>query len=436
MSQLVLLKTIILWSLHSSEAISSTLKAAYKQTRRDDDRNQPKAVQPWFSDTWRRKYYLIEGQEDTHFRIYRENDGKTAKTNQWFSVAGTIDEAKALAERFETEMPGNQGRLIAEKVRMAVPRWEAGEEKRKRKEYRAARKAAFSRPEAGFGLYEGRTRGKRLRYTYEDGVDEFEDSEASLRRSGRSTPAFDDGGPVVTSSGRQVKSRLGGMYGETLSIDQRREAERDRVPSSAQSEDTDDMVVGANGRPLRKSIPTKRAAAARGRYADGLESESETDGDAEPSADEWNGDVDEPDEESDADAEGDDDDDLDEDDELMDDGGTQESLVVQLRYRKAPAAIGHGGTNGVNGTGPPKASPLVQVENASDVANETKALSLNSPGDHDDAGNDAQAVDRKASEKPIIPVSTIVNGHVGETLQAKDGTVSTAAQPVQPMDVS
>lgn len=363
--QLTLLRTIILWSLHSSETVSATLKAAYKQTRREDDRNQPKAVQPWFSDSWRRKYYLIEGQEDTHFRIYRENDGKTAKTNQWFSVAGTIDEAKNLAERFESEMPGNQGRLLAEKIRMAVPRWEAGEEKRRKRDYRLARKAAFSRPEAGFGLYEGRTRGKRLRYTYEDGGEDFEDSEASLLQSNRSTPALDEGKPVVTSSGRQVKSRLGGIYGQSLSIDQRREAERERAPSTGQSDDTDDVVLGVNGRPLRKSIPTKRAAAARGRYAEGLESESETDEAAEQSADEWSGDVDEPDEESDAD--GEDDDGLDEDDELLDDGDEQESLVVQLRYRKGATTNEQHGTNGVNGTGPPKASPLIQVENVSDT---------------------------------------------------------------------
>ena len=79
------------------------------------------------------------------------------------------------------------------------------------------RRAQFSRPEPGFSLYEGRTRGKRLRYTFED-EDDFEDSDVSFRRSGRhsdrSTPA--ERGPVVTASGRQVRTREGGMYGESL----------------------------------------------------------------------------------------------------------------------------------------------------------------------------------------------------------------------------
>lgn len=310
---------------------------------------------------------MIEGQEDTHFRIYRENTGRTAKTNVWFTVAGTIDEAKSLAEKFEADMPGNPGKLLAEKIRMAVPRWEAGEEKRRRKDYRLARKAAFARPEPGFSLYEGRTRGKRMRYNYDDMGDDFEE-DSSLPASGRSTP-FDEGRPVVTSSGRTVKSRLGGMYGETMLTDQRKEAERDRATNS---EDTDD-VVGINGRPLRKSIPTKRAAAARGRYADGLESESETDGPQEPSGEEWSGNEDEPDDESEPDIE----DSQESDDELMDDAdddNTQESLVVQLRYRKTPLVNGSG-TNGVSGHTETRGTPLREVTNAS----ETDTMTVTKP---------------------------------------------------------
>lgn len=103
------------------------IKEAYKQTRRDDDKNQPKSVQPWFSDSYRRKYYLIEGQEDTYFRVYRENDGKTRKTNTWFSVAGSIEEVNALAEKFEQEGT-NVAKVNREKIRGAVQRFEIGEE--------------------------------------------------------------------------------------------------------------------------------------------------------------------------------------------------------------------------------------------------------------------------------------------------------------------
>lgn len=348
--------------------MSGAVKGAYKQTRREDDKNQPKAVQPWFTDSWRRKYYLIEGQDDTHFRIYRENDGRTSKTNVWFSVAGTIDEAKALAEKLEAEMPGNQGKLLAEKIRMAIPRWEAGEEKRRRKDYRLARKAAFARPEPGFGMYEGRTRGKRMRYTFGDDEQDFE-ADSSRAGSGRSTP-FEEGQPVKTSSGRTVKSRLGGVYGESMLTDQRKEIERDRT---ADSEDTDD-VVGPNGRPVRKARATERAVSSRGRYADGLDSDSESDAGAEHSGDEWDGNEDESDDDEPdaADFQESDDELMDEADEA-DDDDTQESLVVQLRYRKGTLPHGQSGsaiTNGINGhqKEPMRSSPLAQVETATDTA--------------------------------------------------------------------
>jgi hypothetical protein len=86
-----------------------------------------------------------------------------------------------------------------------------------------ARNAAFTRPDPGFSLYEGRTRGKRLRYTYsdEEEADASELSESMLgtrrsaRQSGLATPA-DPSRPTVTASGRHVRSRMGGLYGESL----------------------------------------------------------------------------------------------------------------------------------------------------------------------------------------------------------------------------
>jgi hypothetical protein len=68
-------------------------------------------------------------------------------------------------------------------------------------------------------MYEGRTRGKRMKYTYSDEEDEGYSDATSTRRSTRNTgthtPA-EPSGPTVTLSGRQVKSRLGGAYGESL----------------------------------------------------------------------------------------------------------------------------------------------------------------------------------------------------------------------------
>ncbi|KIV85703.1 hypothetical protein PV11_01364 [Exophiala sideris] len=333
--RLYILKALVLWSLNSSDVVQALIKESYKQTRRDDDKNQPRSVQPWFSDQYRRKYWLIEGLEDSYFRIYRENDGRTAKTNTWFSVAGSIEEVNSLADKFAEEH-GQNSKLVSDKLRQAIPRFEAGEEKRRRREYRLARKAAFTRPEPGFSLYEGRTRGKRTRYTYSD--DEFGSDGLSSRRSTRiSTPA--DTGPTVTASGRQVKSRVGGMYGETMLIDQRKELQRaDGEGHFAESSDDDMPTTAPNGRSMRISRSGRPVKPVQDQYANGPDSASD---EAESTGKEWSGDENELDaSEPDFDAEDEDDDDDEmsdeglEHDELAEDDNTQGSLVVQLRYRK------------------------------------------------------------------------------------------------------
>jgi hypothetical protein len=328
--RLTLMKSLVLWSLNSSDAVQAMIKESYKQTRRDDDKNQPRSVQPWFSDSYRRRYWLIEGLEDSYFRVYRENDGKTAKSNQWFNVAGTIDEVNALADKFASEATTN-AKIHCDKLRSAIPRFEAGEEKRRRRDYRLARKAAFTRPEPGFSLYEGRTRGKRMKYTYSDGE---EDSDVTSRRSTRNATPLENG-PTTTLSGRTVKSRLGGVYGESLLTDQRKEMEAfaDEV-NGGEAEDSEDMpTTTPAGRPMRGARMKKSPTMTRECY----ESES----------DEWSGNEDESDKDSEPEfeAEADDDDEEMSDegleaDEIQDEGDTQESLVVQLRYRKGNRANG------------------------------------------------------------------------------------------------
>jgi hypothetical protein len=121
------LKTLILWSLPASDAVQATLKESYKQSRHDDDKNQPLSVQPWGRDGYKRNYWLIEGQDDTHFRVYRENNGATAKTNTWFNVAGNIEEITRLADKLDEENTPH-ARTLRDRIRAAVPRFEAGEE--------------------------------------------------------------------------------------------------------------------------------------------------------------------------------------------------------------------------------------------------------------------------------------------------------------------
>jgi hypothetical protein len=101
------------------------MKESYKQQRKEDDINQPLSVQPWGRDNEKRRYWLVEGQDDTNFRLYRESN-PTLKHNTWFSVAGSIDELKVVADQVG-EDGGQAGRRFKERVVAAIPRFEATE---------------------------------------------------------------------------------------------------------------------------------------------------------------------------------------------------------------------------------------------------------------------------------------------------------------------
>ncbi|KAK2628654.1 hypothetical protein QTJ16_001757 [Diplocarpon rosae] len=209
--RLTLLRTLILWSLSSSDAVKGLIQASYKQSRHEDDLNQPLSVQPWGSDSDKRRYYLIEGLDDTHFRVYRESN-YTGLKRTWWSVAGNIDELKALADKLLNEDGGQKARLLSSKMTAAIPRFEATEEACTNFQSQITRLIYYS-------MYEGRTRGKRMKYTYSDEEDEIYSDSTTARRSTRNTgthtPA-EPSGPTITQSGRQVKSRHGGAYGESM----------------------------------------------------------------------------------------------------------------------------------------------------------------------------------------------------------------------------
>lgn len=138
----------------------------------------------------------------------------------WINVAGDIDELKLLADKLITQDGGQKARTTSTRMMAAIPRFEATEEKRKRREYRQQRKQQFKRPDVGFSSYEGRTRGKRMRYTFseeeeEEGFSDDTSTRRSTRNTGTHTPA-EPSGPTITQSGRQVKSRQGGTYGESM----------------------------------------------------------------------------------------------------------------------------------------------------------------------------------------------------------------------------
>ena len=71
----------------------------------------------------------MEGQEDTHFRLYRESN-PALKHNTWRSLAGNIDELKLVATRLGED--GTQpSRRLHDRIIAGVPRFEASEEVRK-----------------------------------------------------------------------------------------------------------------------------------------------------------------------------------------------------------------------------------------------------------------------------------------------------------------
>lgn len=127
--QLTMLKTLILWSLSSSDVVKGLINQSYKQNRHEDDLNQPRSVQPWGNDGDKRRYFLIEGQDDSAFRVYREsNPAGTQRT--WWSVAGSIEELTLLADKLETKDGGPKAKKFSQRIMAAVPRFEAGEDVR------------------------------------------------------------------------------------------------------------------------------------------------------------------------------------------------------------------------------------------------------------------------------------------------------------------
>lgn len=90
--------------------------------------NQPLSVQSWGSDGRKRKYYLIEGQTDTPFRLYRESAPKSP-TYTWWNIAGTIPELLGIEQSLRDDKSQAAQRL-ATKIVAAIPVLEATDEVR------------------------------------------------------------------------------------------------------------------------------------------------------------------------------------------------------------------------------------------------------------------------------------------------------------------
>lgn len=184
-------------------------------------------------------------------------------------------------------------------------------------------------------MYEGRTRGKRLKYTFSDDEDFVAEGGYGLRRStrgsSRDTP-IDPTVPTVTQSGRQIRSRFGRSYGEPI---------HDANRSTPQNED-DELCGGNADKPLRGDGRPRRSGRAPREARDDYGSLDELDDEDEavPSGDEWSGNDDDLEEKYDDDHAEEDDDDVmsdgaDDKDSLLDEPRT---LIVSLRYKTNPHA--------------------------------------------------------------------------------------------------
>lgn len=127
--QLDLLKALVLWSLNQSELIVDMIKDGYKSRTSKDprDTNIPLSIQPWGKDGDKRRYWLIEGQDDTPFRVYRESN-PALKHVTWWSVAGSIEEIRTLAQKLDEEDGTREAKALSERMLNAIPRFEATEE--------------------------------------------------------------------------------------------------------------------------------------------------------------------------------------------------------------------------------------------------------------------------------------------------------------------
>jgi hypothetical protein len=242
-------------------------------------------------------------------------------------------------------------------------------------------------------MYEGRTRGKRMRYTYDDdGEDEEEDDNSfsdatstrrSARQSGRNTPA--DVGPQYTASGRQVKPRQGGEYGASL-LSRQAVTPDDLGPrynEDKEASDSEQPVRGGarTGRSSRNAANGGSDLKKRKRNGgddEGEDSQEDMSDDAAPSGEEW-----------DSQANDDADDampDADDESDIPDEGGDDEghrSLVVTLKTNGKssahgsspviePKSIDDAGENAAAGA--PKLEPAYPTPKSTDNAAADKSL--------------------------------------------------------------
>ncbi|KAK9448751.1 uncharacterized protein V1518DRAFT_374249 [Limtongia smithiae] len=322
--RLEILLALVHWALTASDGVRAVLAEGYSGSRTEDDRTCPLAVSPIGMDGERRRYYLIEGQNETRFRLFQETNPRKRLVN-WTSIASTAVELAAFMTKIQATDTSRNARILCERLSKAMPRLEAADLRWKRLWYRQNRKqqleqSASYATEVDGGMYHGRTRGKKVNYNDEDyGLeDDYADGALSAITRGngtrRSSPGTDSSttgsAPVyTTNSGRASRRPAAGVFGAGV--------DPDKLASLIASNDPD---------PLASRGRTKRRGAQR------KEEEEEEEEDVESDEDDYNAEVGDEDE-----------DEEDEDDGVHDDEDDEDEMVkmsfpVVLKYRKPQGA--------------------------------------------------------------------------------------------------
>jgi hypothetical protein len=172
-----------------------------------------------------------------------------------------------------------------------------------------------------------------MKYTYSDEEDDIYSDSTTNRRSTRNTgthtPA-EQSGPTITQSGRQVKSRQGGAYGESILSETHAPALSAGGFDGTSEEPEGD---GSGGRPRRAAAAaaTNGWAAKGGRHIEGYNDVDEMTSDEEGDASEQDyGDDEEEDDHISLGSDVDDPDDLTDEDERLDEAGEKKKLIVKL----------------------------------------------------------------------------------------------------------
>lgn len=182
-----------------------------------------------------------------------------------------------------------------------------------------------------------------MKYTFSDEEDEISDAlgvRRSRRGSGRGTPAA-PAAPTVTASGRQVKSRATGAYGESLLSGQQADAPSPAsgyAHSNASEEPhaTRGRATRANAKEMNGSRPTRK-------HIDTYNSVDEMSDDEATS---WDGGDEEEEEPEHMEL----DDNVEESEDETSEGEEPKSLVVHLRYAKGLKPAPGNSTPAQNGT--------------------------------------------------------------------------------------